>query len=99
MKRKRASEIFGPVDPALKVVNGGRCKRSKSWDAWNKSGGAICPRCGQAAVRFRPEDGVCRQCGDVLNEKQIQDETKRVRQLKFINQHNARIAKTKGATW
>ncbi len=100
MKRKRASEIFGDVDPKLHVIDGGqhRTGRKGTSKEWEQAGGTFCPRCNQEAVRFRPRDGVCLQCVRAADEKQDRDDKKRARQLKFINQHNARIAKRKGAT-
>ena len=95
---KKASEIFHPVDPKLNVIDRGRRpgRKGKVKD-WVKSGGAICPRCDQAAVRFR-QNGVCIVCAQELIEKQDRDDKKRARQLKFIEQHNARIDRRKGAT-
>lgn len=97
---KTASEIFHPVDPKLNVIDGGhrRTGRKGKVQDWKQSGGALCPRCNQEAVKFRPSDGVCIQCVRVLDEKQDADDKKRARQLKFIKQHNARIAKREGAT-
>ena len=93
MKRaKKASEIFHPVDPALNVIDGGRRRKGKLTNKdWDRTGGAICPRCNHEAVRFRHRDGVCWDCARALNEKQDQDDKKRAKQLKFIKQHNARI--------
>ena len=92
MRAKRASEIFHPVDPSLNVIDRGYRRKGKlTNNDWNSSGGAICPRCNNAAVRFRPQDGVCWDCARALNEKQDKDDEKRARQLKFIKQHNARI--------
>jgi len=100
MKRKTASELFGSVDPVLNVIDRRyrRTGRKGKVQDWKKSGGALCSRCNQEAVRFRPRDGVCLQCVRDLDDKQDRDDKKRARQLKFINQHNARIAKRKGAT-
>ncbi|MBA7675876.1 hypothetical protein ES703_84115 [subsurface metagenome] len=100
MKRKTASEIFHPVDPGLNVIDRryrttGRKGKVQDWE---KSGGALCSRCKQEAVRFRPRDGLCLQCVRDLDEKQDRDDKKRARQLKFINQHNARIDKKKRGT-
>jgi predicted amidophosphoribosyltransferase len=91
---KRASEIFGSVDPHLKVIDGGtrRTQRSKQED-WEASGGAICPRCKNETVRFRPQDGVCRECAESLDEKHFEDEKKRAKQLRYVKAHNARIKK------
>jgi len=99
MKRKRASEIFGSVDPELHVIDRRRHtgRKGKTRD-WERAGGVFCPQCNQEAVRFRPRDGLCLECVRAQDEKQISDEKKRARQLKFINQHNARVAKRKGAT-
>ena len=98
-KMKKASEIFHPVDPDLNVIDRGqrRTGRKGKGQDWERTGGALCPRCGQEAVRFRLQDGVCLQCVQVLNEKQNTDDKKRARQLKFIKQHNARIIKKKGS--
>jgi len=101
VKRKRASEIFGAVDPHLKVIDGGSRRRNskrpsaKAEADWNKLGGSKCPRCGIDALRFRPEDGVCVFCGQALNEKELRDERKRARFLKYMKAHNARINKGK----
>ncbi len=96
MKRKRASELFGSVDPNLKVIDASHRHPKKSLSDWEASGGAICPRCNEEAVRFRPQDGVCRQCADALNEKHFKDEKKRAKFLRFVKAHNARIDKRKG---
>ena len=92
MKRKRASEIFGTVDPNLRVIEGHRHLNKKDW---KRSGGAVCPRCGKEAVRFR--HGVCITCAQILNENLDRDEKKRAKQLKFVKAHNARIDKRKGS--
>ena len=100
LKRKTASEIFGSVDPKLHVIDGGqhRTGRKGKSKEWEQAGGGFCPQCGHEAVRFRPRDGLCFQCVRAGVEKQDRDDKKRARQLKFINQHNARIAKKKGAS-
>ncbi len=87
---KGAREIFAPVDPQLRIIGGHRHRKSAEKN-WEDAGGAVCPLCGEEAVRFRPEDGVCRQCADRLNEKQIKGESKQVRWLKHVKAHNARI--------
>lgn len=90
MKKKRASDIFHPVDPKLVVIGGHRRRKTTKKD-WEMARGKVCPRCGQEALRFRPRDGVCTNCARDLDEKQDRDDNKRARQLKFIKQHNARI--------
>ena len=97
MKRKTASEIFHPVDLGLNVIDRYTGRKTKARD-WKQTGGAFCPQCNQEAVRFRPRDGLCLQCVRDLDEKQDRDDKKRARQLKFINQHNARIDKKKRGT-
>ena len=100
-KRKKASEIFGAVDPHLKVIDGGSHRRhikrlsAKGQADWDKLSGAKCPSCGQDALRFRPEDGVCNFCAASLNEKELRDERKRARFLKYMTAHNARVDKGK----
>ena len=96
METKRASEIFGQVDPHLTVIDRHTGRRAKASD-WRRSGGELCPRCLKEAVRFRPRDGVCVECVRVISEKEERDIKKRAKQLKFITQHNARIIKRKGA--
>ena len=90
---KSASEIFKPVDPSLNVIDRGHRPRKTTMKDWERLNGAVCPRCNHDALRYRPEDGVCRDCAEELNEKQDRDDNKRARQLKFIRQHNARITK------
>lgn len=97
MQKKRASEIFAAVDPHLTVIDGGSRRRRarplspKGQADWDNLDGAKCSRCGKDALRFRPEDGVCIFCAGVLNEKELSDERKRVRLLKFVKAHNAKI--------
>jgi len=99
MQRKRASEIFASADPHLRVIDGGTYHRRLNEADWIKAGGAICPRCGWEAVRFRPEDGVCRQCADFLNDKKFSDEKKRAKFLRFVKAHNARVDKRERAAY
>ena len=95
VKKLKASEIFAKVDPHLTVINSGRRKRSKN--LWAATGGAICPRCGQEAVRFRPLDGVCWLCARAQDEKQVRDGEKHTKLKRHIMAHNARIDKRKRA--
>jgi len=95
-KLKKASELFAAVDPHLKVIDGGSHRRQKRLSAkaqadWDKLDGSKCPRCGIDALRFRPQDGVCVFCGQALNEKELRDERKQARFLKYMTAHNARI--------
>jgi len=90
MLKKKASEIFRPVDPDLRVVEGHRRANKKDWE---KSGGALCTQCGEEAVRFL--NGVCFQCVRILDEKDEKELKKIARQLKYVKQHNARIDKKK----
>ena len=98
MKRKRASEIFGNVDPHLKVIDGGIRQHQARQKEWEASGGAICPRCHQEAVRFRVQDGVCRRCADALNDKKFSDEKKSAKILRFVKEHNTRIDRKRKGT-
>lgn len=93
MKKMRASELFHQVDPNLRVIDGGTRQHKTPLGNWEASGGAFCPKCHQEVVRFRPEDGLCRQCADELNEKHFNDEKKRDKFLRFVKAHNARIDK------
>ena len=94
MIKKKASEIFAAVDPHLKVIDGGtRRRKKKELSDWEKLDGAKCPKCGRDALRFRPEDGVCMVCAGEANEKELRDERKQARFLRYMRSHNARIGK------
>jgi hypothetical protein len=73
MIKKRASQIFGEVDPKLKVVNGNVRRNSPKSPVmtegdWDKAGGMFCSQCKREVVRLI--NGVCPQCnGD--NEKRL----------------------------
>ena len=69
MKREKASEIFGRVDPHLRVINGGiRYKRRSNQEDWEKAGGVHCSECQQETARL--VDGLCPQCwGDMEAER------------------------------
>ena len=105
MERKTASELFRQVDPHLTVIDGGtrhynkRRPQQLTNQDWEASGGAVCPRCKEEVVRFRPQDGVCRQCANLLNEKQDRDEKKHAKFLRLVKAHNARVDKRKRATY
>jgi len=92
---KTASEIFAGVDPHLKVINRRRISKKLSRKNWEDCGGAVCPRCKQEAVRFRPQDGVCWQCAGKLNEKESKEEAKQAAWLRHVKAHNARITNRK----
>lgn len=94
VKKQKASALFAKVDPHLTVIDGGRHRRSQQ--NWKASGGAVCPRCGEEAVRFRVEDGICRRCADLSNDKYFKDIVKQKKQRKLILAHNARIKKRAG---
>lgn len=103
MKTKKASEIFGQVDPKLKVVNGGTRRRGNHSRRltnadWDKAEGDSCPRCGAKSLRFRPYDRVCISCGQYLDEKHDRDEKRQAKLQRQIKAHNARIDRRKRAT-
>ena len=83
---KKSTQVLKQVDPNLNVAH-----HRNNWDA---TGGAFCPRCEKEAVRFRPEDGVCRVCADELNEKFWQDEKKHAKWMRQVKAHNARIRRS-----
>lgn len=65
MIKKKASEIFGEVDPNLRVINGGvhyseRKPRVVTFEDWERVGGIRCSGCGDEVVRLI--DGLCLQC-------------------------------------
>jgi hypothetical protein len=69
---KRASEIFGEVDPHLTVIDGGTRHRHLSKPLtqrdWDSAEGVICKICGQES--FRLKGGVCIHC---IERKELQD--------------------------
>jgi len=71
-KRKRASEIFGEVDPHLRVIDGGTRRRHRSLPLiqmeWERARGVNCKICGQES--FRLKDGVCIHC---LEKNELED--------------------------
>lgn len=73
MKKKRASEIFGSVDPHLRVIDGGvrrsgRKPRVATVEDWERAGGICCSDCGQEVVRLN--HGLCPRChGDAEAER------------------------------
>jgi len=89
MKRKSIADVLHAVDPDLKVISGGL--RKKKGTNWEMAEGNECPRCHVKALRFRPEDGVCINCAQFLNEKELQDARKKAKVLKYVKAHNARI--------
>jgi len=94
MVRKKASEIFAVVDPHLKVIDAGTHRhKKKELSDWEKLDGSKCPKCGKDALRFRPQDGVCMVCAGEANEKELRDERKRARFLRYMRAHNAQIGK------
>ncbi len=93
VKKLKASEIFARVDPHLTVINGGTRRNNNSKQNWLACGGAICPKCGEEAVRFRPQDGVCWQCATAENEKYVRDVEKNTKLRRQIKAHNTRIRK------
>lgn len=72
VKRKRASEIFGAVDPHLRVIDGGTRHRHQSKPLtkrdWERARGINCKICGQES--FRLKNGICMRC---LEKKESQD--------------------------
>ena len=68
MKKKRASEIFGSVDPHLKVIPARRKSHRLTNEDWEKTGGIYCSSCHQETVRLL--EGLCPQCQqDLENER------------------------------
>jgi len=95
--RKNLRQILNAVDPALTVLTRGRRRRKTTQRDWEAAAGDTCPRCGQPALRFRPEDGVCISCARGLNEKEERDKKKKDRFQKFRKNHNARINRKRAA--
>jgi len=89
---KKSSKVLQAVDPGLRIVSTHRTGRRGITRAdWDKAGGAVCPRCGLEAVRFRTQDGVCLACVRSLDEKQDRDEKKHAKLMRQVKAHNARI--------
>jgi len=64
-KKKRASEIFGEVDPHLTVIDGTR-RRHRSLPLthsdWERAKGIICQVCGRETLQSF--NGLCPQCAN-----------------------------------
>ncbi len=90
MIKKRASEIFAKADPQLKVVDAHPGRRSRT--QWEDAGGVFCTRCNSEVLWRRPSDGVCKWCVGVLDVKEDREYKKRVKLLRQIKAHNARVA-------
>lgn len=66
MPRRRIAEVFGAVDPNLKVISGGVRRRKKQSEVnWDLAGGLRCKKCGAEVVRLI--NGYCVDC-DTLRE-------------------------------
>lgn len=76
-KRKKASEIFGAVDPNLKVIDGGthrrhRCEhRRLTQNDWDRAKGVNCKICGQES--FKLKDGVCIHCLEKKDNRDMEE--------------------------
>ena len=67
MKRKRASEIFGSVDPNLHVIDASSRRRNKrrlTNQDWDNAEGVTCPNCHNETLRI--VNGVCPRCNHSL---------------------------------
>lgn len=75
-KRKRASEIFGAVDPHLIVIDGGtRCRhRSKplTQTDWDRAKGVICQGCGSETLQII--NGLCPQCSKAKEMNRVEEQ-------------------------
>jgi hypothetical protein len=71
IKRKKASEIFGEVDPHLTVIDGGTRRRHRSMPLtqtdWDRARGVLCPRCNNETLRLI--NGVCPQCAREMSDE------------------------------
>lgn len=79
VRYKKAKEIFGQVDPNLRVVSAGRHKKTVkreetemvSVNDWENAKGRMCSKCGREC--FRVIDSLCSLCN---NKKVAKDDRK-----------------------
>ena len=76
VKRKRASEIFGEVDPHLTVIDGGTRRRHHSKPLnqtnWDRAKGVICPGCGRETLQVI--NGLCPQCTNAEEAERVEEQ-------------------------
>ena len=76
IKRKRASEIFGEVDPHLTVIAGGTRHRHRSTPLtqkdWDRAKGIICQECGRETLQSI--DGLCLQCANAKEANRLEEQ-------------------------
>ena len=82
--------VLKDADPNLNIAPR-RGRRKMTHQDWEAAEGKQCPRCGNPALRFRIEDGVCRECANGLNEKVSRDEKKKAQFEKHRKAWNARV--------
>lgn len=102
---KRASEIFGAVDPHLRVIDGGHRRHHKpliggDWERancvadplWGDSLPA-CPVCGNGTIRFL--NGLCPECDNKrqMDNAHIMERKARERELFRLTADRRRAAK------
>lgn len=73
-KKKRASEIFGAVDPHLRVIDGGTRHRSKPLTEmdWHRAKGVICQECGRETLQSL--NGLCPQCANAKESSRVDEQ-------------------------
>lgn len=75
MRRKKASEIFGPVDPNLNVINAGhrpRKRKPMTTRDWDNAAGVECPNCHRETLRTI--NGVCPRCAHQVEAERVENQ-------------------------
>jgi len=76
MKRKKASEIFGAVDPHLKVIDGGTRRRHRTTPLtqmdWDRARGVICQECGRETLQII--NGLCPKCSKAKEMNRVEEQ-------------------------
>lgn len=78
VKKKRASEIFGAVDPHLRVIDGGTRRRHQSKPLtkrdWDRAKGITCQKCGRETLQSI--NGLCPQCSRTKEAERVEKQEK-----------------------
>lgn len=76
VKKKRASEIFGAVDPHLTVIDGGTRRRHRSKpltrNDWERARGVTCQVCGRETLQSI--NGLCPQCANAKEAERLEQQ-------------------------
>ena len=75
MRRKKASEIFGPVDPNLNVINASHRppkRKPMTIRDWDNAAGVECPKCNEETLRI--VNGLCPRCANREEAERVENQ-------------------------